>query len=853
MTAWANVATSRPGAVLLVSALLAIAGILLAATQLEFQSNRDDLVDRDLPWQQRYTDFKRQFPRWNDVVIVVERSNPEHDDLRDEFVTELTSRLESTGEFATVTGGFPTSEAPAGLLLSESIARVQRVATDLRRSAPILGAPTAGQLLSLPLLSPNLDDVARSELADLMRRLVAAGKGAPPADGVLGASPPVQRLTSSDGALAFVLVSLNQGNAPPDAQTLEIKIQSLRGIVRRLLDDPRYEAINAGVTGVPVLEADEARQSIDDASRSTILAFILIAALLVFVYRGIWAPALAIIALLIGVAWSFGYLTLAVGHLQLLSIVFAVILLGLGVDTAIHLIARLELVHPDHDHLPLAIARTFRGVGPGVVTSALTTAAAFAVTALTEFKGVAEMGIIAAGGVILCAISVMTCFPAMLEFLPRPEKKLRSREGGESKPFAGGAINFVDTHARLFVGLALALTLGAAVIGAGVTYDPDIFKLMPSKSESVAWAQKLEADEDRSVWHAVVVADNAIEASRLARRLRRSPLVSEVGDAGMLFPEQLEEKQAILSQLPDPAAFSVDAVAIDARDIARQLETRWRGVDDALAKAAGDIAALNDDELNTMEQAYASDRAALAARFAQLRTAQPPSVEELPDALRSLWTSENGSLLLRIYPESDGVSSPLSPENLEPFAKAVLAAAPSATGPAIQIYESTQLIGRAYLLAGVYATAVILILLLFDFRNLGDALSAMAPVVIASALLVAIMRLADISLNFANMIVLPLIVGLGVSAGVHATHRWRQQPLDKPAGLAGGSGRAVTLTIFTTVIGFACMMIAEHRGIRSLGLVMSLGLTLVWVATIFFLPAILRLRTRETMSLEEHA
>lgn len=208
---------------------------------------------------------------------------------------------------------------------------------------------------------------------------------------------------------------------------------------------------------------------------------------------------------------------------------------------------------------------------------------------------------------------------------------------------------------------------------------------------------------------------------------------------------------------------------------------------------------------------------------------------------------------MRIYPESDGVSSPLSPENLEPFAKAVLAAAPSATGPAIQIYESTQLIGRAYLLAGVYATAVILILLLFDFRNLGDALSAMAPVVIASALLVAIMRLADISLNFANMIVLPLIVGLGVSAGVHATHRWRQQPLDKPAGLAGGSGRAVTLTIFTTVIGFACMMIAEHRGIRSLGLVMSLGLTLVWVATIFFLPAILRLRTRETMSLEEHA
>ena len=265
------------------------------------------------------------------------------------------------------------------------------------------------------------------------------------------------------------------------------------------------------------------------------------------------------------------------------------------------------------------------------------------------------------------------------------------------------------------------------------------------------------------------------------------------------------------------------------------------------ADAAGALAAMTDDQIAAMEQAYAADRAALANQFAALRDAAPPAIDELPDALRSLWMSEDGSLLLRIYPESgDGATSPLSPQRLNPFAESVLAAAPSATGPAIQIYESTRLIGRAYLLAGVYATAVILILLFLDFRNLGDALSALAPVVIAGALLVATMRLAGISLNFANMIVLPLIVGLGVSAGVHATHRWRLQPLDTPAGLAGGSGRAVTLTILTTVIGFACMMIAEHRGIRSLGMVMSLGLSLVWVATVFFLPAILRIRTRET-------
>src|SRR5690606_28393133 len=138
---------------------------------------------------------------------------------------------------------------------------------------------------------------------------------------------------------------------------------------------------------------------------------------------------------------------------------------------------------------------------------------------------------------------VMTCFPAMLEVLPRPEKKLRTHIGGESKPFAGGALNFIDAHAALFAGVALIVTITAAMVGAGVKYDPDIFELMPRNSESVQWAQRLEADEDRSVWHAVVVAESAVEAARLTRRLRESSHVASVGDAGSLFPDQLAEKQ----------------------------------------------------------------------------------------------------------------------------------------------------------------------------------------------------------------------------------------------------------------------------------------------------------------------
>ncbi|MEC9373052.1 MAG: MMPL family transporter, partial [Planctomycetota bacterium] len=247
-------------------------------------------------------------------------------------------------------------------------------------------------------------------------------------------------------------------------------------------------------------------------------------------------------------------------------------------------------------------------------------------------------------------------------------------------------------------------------------------------------------------------------------------------------------------------------------------------------------------------------REALARRIGSLRSAEPATVEDLPSALRSQWVGREGRLLLRAYPVAGDTDdgSVLATERLAPFVEQVLAVAPNATGPVVQIYESSMLIRGAYAQAALFALAAIFVLLLIDFRSIGDVLCSMAPVVCGAALLLGVMGFAGIDLNFANTIVMPLIVGLGVDAGVHVVHRWRQQPHDPPAGLAGGTGRAVGLTTLTTVIGFACMVLGEHRGIRSLGLVMSLGLIFTWCATALLLPAILRLRTSRA-SIEAHA
>jgi len=878
---WADISTGKPALVLLVSFILAAISIGFAATSLRFDPDRSRLIDPNLPWQKRYATYKRNFPHWEDAVVVVDMGDAPTSDARasaEHFLTALARAVAADDRLSAITTGMPTVDTPVGLIFAEPTNRVAARVTEINRSAPVLGANQPQTLLRLTLLSPSLAPLVRTELADLIERLVSAGTGAVPDNGVLGASPAIQRFESPSGRFLFAFASMGAAAADGDNDTASKAdarardIAALRSHIRIILastnrDRDEGARIHAGVTGVPVIEADEAQQSVHDASRATGLALLLILALLFAVYRGAWAPLIAIGALLLGVAWTFGYLTLVVGRLQLLSVVFAVILLGLGVDTAIHLIARLELVRPNHDHMPDAIRRTFRSVGPGVLTSAVTAAAAFAATAVTGFDGLAEMGLIAAGGVLLCAVSVMTAFPAAMEILPHPERIMRKRSGGESRPFMRGAVNIVDRKAPIFAAVALALTVVAAVVGAGVHYDPDLLKLLPDTIESARWERALSQDDEQSVWHALVPAPNAASAASLARSLRSEPRVASVGDAGALFPADLDAKRALLQQLPDPGDLAAYEATVTAnpdalRAAAAALRARFGGGNVRFDAACDALASLTDPQALRAIGAYRRDRAALATSITALRHASPPTVRELPDALRERWIGRDGSLLLRILPKKadDCGDSVLASGCLAPFAEEVLAASTLdsgslATGPAIQIHRSTALIERAYQQAALLAVVVVFLLLLLDFHSPLDAICAMTPVIAAAALTAAVMRLTGVSLNFANMITLPLLAGIGVSAGVHAVHRWRQQPYDLPAGLAGGCGRSITLTIATTILGFASMLTAQHRGIRSLGFVMSIGLTMVWLVTVFALPALLRLRTppaAKTLDIDLH-
>ncbi|MEM1423382.1 MAG: MMPL family transporter [Planctomycetota bacterium] len=814
----------RPKRVVVVCLALAAACVAWASAGMEFRSDRSALVDPSLDWQVRYRAFKATFPNWDDAIIVTDLEEP----AALEVFARLDERLENEGLFPDRALWSDAREASPRAVLLESDERIRAIVDELSATAPLL-AP--GVTLERALAGAR----STGRLDELLPRVQS----------VLGGNDsmfrPVPRTLFRVGSLTLGFVPLDTLEGGSSVNDVARGVRTLREQLRAIAPDEYGASI--GVTGIPVIESDETAQSTLDAAYASTVSFVLIASLLAFVYRGVVVPLCALGALLVGVAWSFGWLMIGVGHLQVLSVVFALVLLGLGVDGAIHLVARLELVHREHAETPRAIGSAAAGVGPGIVTGALTTAVAFGATALSPFDGVAEMGLIASGGVVLCTLAILLVLPALLALVPKPESRLRARTGGASRPFAGRLGLWVDRQpVRVLVAGGLA-TLVAALCAVGVLtdpvrYDPDLIALMPPDAEGVAWERRLSEESARTPWHAVVVAPDASQSERLTRELRALPRVEHVGGAGDLFPRAgvLGARASLLRALPD-IAFTPTETPITPE--------RLSDFREQLASLGVDTDRRTDDDLARALVAFESDRAWLADRIDALRSVDTmASAADLPTAVSARFVAPTGEHLLRVYPAGVGALGPLHPDRLGPFVDAVLSVAPNATGPSVQVRESTRVILDGYRFAAIVAACAIVALLFVDFRSVPDTLCAVLPVAVGLVLLLGLMAALGIALNFANTIVMPLVIGLGVDAGVHAVHRWRSQPSDAPAGLAGGTGRAITLTTLTTAIGFACMVIAEHRGVRSLGVVMTLGLLLTWAASVLVLPAILRLRRR---------
>jgi len=874
LSRWARLITGHPWITMLLCAALAGGSVVYAVGQLEFKPDRSDLVDADLDWNQRYAEHKQQFPRWNDLIVCL-AGEPERTDI-DALARTIATELRARERVTSADAGFSTDEASPRMFRAAEPGQFERTLEQLRELRTLVErAPNANAHLAMMtqrLRAAEENDAGGSDRLEQLRMVLT-----PYLEGLYDNEVTFEHLrvddrlnrwkplVSDSGRIRFVQVQFAEQRGA--VNVVGDNVAWLRGQVGRIIEQSDVRHLDWGVTGIPAIESDETEQSIHDSTVASILAFVLITVLMVGVFRGVAMPLIAAFTLLIGIAWSFGWLMIAIGHLQLLSVVFAVILLGLGVDFSLHLIGRLELLRNAFDDLPHAMDRAFQAVGPGVVTGALTTAAAFGATALTDFRGMAEMGVIAAGGVVLCLLATLLVLPAGLAIV-NWKRVMRARPGGETAHFAHGRLDRLDANPKLMIGLCLAVLAALVWPALSVQYDPNVLKLHPPGIESVKWERRIVEDGARSVWSGVSHT-SAEEAPHLADAFRALPEVSGVGGMGTLYPADRLQRREQVEALRQRDIEPIDAEA-NWQTMIQQLALIQRGLQQRIQQAGDDapqaLVALNEDmqrgfrnwndlsddaraqRSQRIEHAYQDARAPLRTYLQEALKPGPLGAEDLPSVLRAQWVGTDGRWLMMVFPADDPQGrSVLHPQRLEQFVSAMRTVDSQVLGPPVQIYESSELIQREYIKAAVYAVAAILLILLLDFQSLADALCAMLPVSVGFLGVFAMMGVFGVPLNFANIIVMPLIFGIGVDAGVHMVHRWRVEPLGRPAGLSGATGRGITITLLTTMIGFGCMLTAQHRGIRSLGFVMVVGLAITLLACYAALPAVLRLRTTHAM------
>ena len=874
LVAWTRLCLRAPVAILTIALLTAAVAGLLTQQHLGYKVSRVDLLDPESEYNRLWIDYLAEFGEDDDAVIVVEGSSRTRvvqvlGEVSDELAKEETL-------FHSVLHEVDLSEIRSKGLHYLQVDDLQAIDRFLAQSEPILAGgwsylkvgSMVGGLASRVVAGDRgavgggeppmeaLERYSEGLLTSLSAAVSGGLQGEPPQaspwPGMPGSLASLSDLSSQyllakDGTLGFALVRIaksKEGFAGASEATDEL---------RRLLDvvSAQHPDVEIGLTGLPIMEDDEMRSSQNSMVKASMLSLAAVAVVIIAGFGGVRHALLANGVLVIGMAWAFAWATLSVGHLNILSVTFAVTMIGVGIDYGTYYVGRYLALRRSGDDCEAALLGASATVGPSILTGAITTSIAFFSAALTSFVGVSELGMIAGGGILLCAVAELFVLPAAIAVVDRsgffptvPEPVPVHRW-----------LRPVMRYPRFAVLASLAAILLTASGVHDLQYDHNLLNMQPEGLESVELEKKLLTECDQSVWYALSIAETREELLSMKERYEALPTVERVDQIASLLPVDEElKKPAIkqirgrLSSLPDrPPQIPVDRI-----DALR--ETLAWAQTEAAKRPNGLRAAWHLEQCRELlqqmppqqtslvlagfQQAVASDLLSQMHALHAVSEPEPPQLEDLPPSLVDRFVGSSGKQLLKIYGRGDIWDF----EALKKFVHDVRGVDPRVTGHPLQAYEASLEMKRSYEQAALYSGIVILFVLWFDFRNLTHSFLAVLPLVAGMLQTLGIMGLVGIPLNPANLIGIPLVFGIAVDYGVHIVHDYLERP--GTYRISPSTANSVLVDALTTILGFGALMVASHRGLESLGRVLTLGVTSCTITSLVFLPAVLRMLPR---------
>ncbi|MDF9392376.1 MULTISPECIES: MMPL family transporter [Methylococcus] len=863
LSVWFYFSMRHAMAVILISILAAAAAVNYTLHHLRINTYPGNVLSDELPWRQDKLAYERAFPQFRDsIVIVLDAPTP---DQAQDAAAKLYYRLrEDSAQFEWVFYPPESRFFRDNGLLFKDVADLEKLSDHLAKVQPFIAEVSADRslrgvfsLLERALSTGEDKDI---DFATVFDRIASALRG---------------QLDGSGTPLSWSDLMAGEDAKPADRRALlevmpRIEYNSLApgenlmAAIRRTgkeldLDE---SGVTMRLTGAAALSVAELKSASIGAQMASLGSFLGVSLVMLIGLRSLWLVLAVQIGLVLGLIFTAAFAAVAIGQLNLISVAFAVMYIGIGADYAIYLSLRYrELACRSHSHRS-ALKRAVRHVGGSLEIGTLTTAVGFFCFVPTSYRGVAELGIISGAGMFISLLVTLAILPAFLG-LRRPCPYLGPHAGhGELPLWQRNLLTFPLRHSRSVLLTAAVAAALAFVPLKSARFDQNPLNLQDPTAESVRTFRELLADGFDSPWFLAALARDGGEAAAMKRRLERLPVVDKVLTLESFVPEDQDEKLDLVDQMaltlgPLPASGETkprpapDEEAAAVRRFLATLAAHLSAHPDVAGAPAGFRLAVEQARLaeriqSTQGEARTETVARLSQalvgglgsqldRLADALKARRVDIGDLPDDFRSRWITKDGIQRVEIRPKEDLHD----PQAMRRFVDQVRRVVPHATGVPVLFLESSDAVVTAFLQAFAYAIVAIIVILFLTMEKKIDVLLVLIPLLLASLLTGAAMALARVPFNFANIIALPLVFGMGVDNCIHMVHRFRTAPPKDGILLHTSTALAVVLSALTNISGFGNLAVSPHLGMASMGIMLSIGILATLLCSMIVLPALL--------------
>jgi len=841
--------TRHAWAVIVLALLLAVGSGIYTARSFRIDADIDSLMSSRLDWRQREIAYHTEFPRSiQSILVVIDGPTPEFAAAATRALAENLAKRNDLFRSVAEEGGGPFFRRN-GLFYAPTDS-LENMTGALTRANPLIGALKADpslrglvQALSFALMGVQqqeipLDAMAKTlDLAAAPIETIAAGQAA-----TFSWKQMLQGGTVEPSQLRHFITAvpyLSSNELEPAAKA----VAAIREAVAGLKLDQAYRA-TVRITGPAVISDEELASANEGVVFNGVLTGVIIIVILWLALRSWRLVFSACVTLGVGLAITAAVGLLMFGALNPISIAFAVLFLGLGADFAIQFTVRYRAARNLRGEPDAALVETVDRVGAPLTLAAGAAAAGFLSFLPTPYAGLAQLGTIAGVGMVIAYAVSLTLLPALMWALHPPAESHSLR-----LPALAPVDGWLKRHRFWIIGVTAAVTLlGLPALGK-LDFDFDPLHLRPATSESVATVRELAKDPNAAVNAAQILANSPEDAAAAAKRLAALPEVAQTRTLDNFIPADQDRKLPLVQRAATVLRAALDRgekpAPSDAENVAalRGGAAQLREVAGDQKGAGADAARRLADDLVKLADADHAQRAAVEAVFtvplrpdlAELREglqAERVTRANLPKELVENWVSPNGRNRVEIAPKGDSNND----EVLRRFARAVLVAEPNATGQAIATFEWADTIIWSFEVAAAVALVSIALLLWIVLRRFGDVLLTLIPLIVAAILTLEICGLTGFALNYANIIALPVLLGVGVAFKIYYILAWRRGQTDF---LQSALTRAVFFSAVLTATAFGSLWLSAHPGTSSMGKLLALSLACTLASAVLFQPALM--------------